>query len=191
MYIPTESRILRAIKSRFETIRIIIDIHGIARILALPGMTLKWRVKAFCVAFSNCIQTTFDSVLAFMIFSRSDLSSPSSLRIIQDVPPGCHSQEIVFSPQYAVSSTSTMIDMVIVLLSNVFLAAIYAWHRAYPRPYKDIPYSTQSARQLLGDIPDIIQFVRDGNAPEDVLPTDVGDSTRPSSSCSSSPFLVR
>ncbi|KAG6111914.1 hypothetical protein E4U31_003886 [Claviceps sp. LM219 group G6] len=62
-----------------------------------------------------------------------------------------------------------MIDMVIVLLSNVFLAAVYAWHRAYPRPYKDIPYSTQSARRLLGDIPDIIQFVRDGNAPEDFI----------------------
>ncbi|KAG6308577.1 hypothetical protein E4U22_004247 [Claviceps purpurea] len=62
-----------------------------------------------------------------------------------------------------------MVNMVIVLLSTVFLAVIYAWHRAYPRPYEDVPYSTQSERRLLGDIPDIIQFVRDGNAPEDLI----------------------
>ncbi|KAG6266582.1 hypothetical protein E4U47_005717 [Claviceps purpurea] len=61
-----------------------------------------------------------------------------------------------------------MVNMVIVL-STVFLAVIYAWHRAYPRPYEDVPYSTQSERRLLGDIPDIIQFVRDGNAPEDLI----------------------
>ncbi|KAG5939054.1 hypothetical protein E4U60_001030 [Claviceps pazoutovae] len=59
-----------------------------------------------------------------------------------------------------------MVSMVIILLSTVFLAVIYTWHRAYPRPYEDIPYSTQSARRLLGDIPDIIQYVRDGNDPE-------------------------
>ncbi|KAG6316364.1 hypothetical protein E4U22_007128 [Claviceps purpurea] len=62
-----------------------------------------------------------------------------------------------------------MVDMVIVLLSTVFLAVIYAWHRAYPRPYEDVPYSTQSERRLLGDIPDIVQFVKDGNAPEDLI----------------------
>lgn len=62
-----------------------------------------------------------------------------------------------------------MVDMAIVLLSTVFLAVIYAWHRAYPRPYEDVPYSTQSERRLLGDIPDIVQFVKDGNAPEDLI----------------------
>ncbi|KAG6235342.1 hypothetical protein E4U25_004961 [Claviceps purpurea] len=62
-----------------------------------------------------------------------------------------------------------MVDMVIVLLSTVFLAVIYAWHRAYPRPYEDVPYSTQSERRLLGDIPDIVQFVKDGNAPKDLI----------------------
>ncbi|KAG5933059.1 hypothetical protein E4U59_007097 [Claviceps monticola] len=62
-----------------------------------------------------------------------------------------------------------MISMVIVLLSTVFLAVMYTWHRAYPRPYEDIPYSTQSARRLLGDISDIIQLVRDGNDPENSI----------------------
>ncbi|CCE32000.1 uncharacterized protein CPUR_05858 [Claviceps purpurea 20.1] len=38
-----------------------------------------------------------------------------------------------------------------------------------PRPYEDVPYSTQSERRLLGDIPDIVQFVKDGNAPKDLI----------------------
>ncbi|KAG5915997.1 hypothetical protein E4U53_004379, partial [Claviceps sorghi] len=55
------------------------------------------------------------------------------------------------------------------LFCLILLAAIYARHRAYPRPYKDIPHSPQSARRLLGDIPDIIQFVKDGNDPDDFI----------------------
>ncbi|KAG6000656.1 hypothetical protein E4U21_005259 [Claviceps maximensis] len=51
----------------------------------------------------------------------------------------------------------------------ILLVAIYARHRAYPRPYKDIPHSAQSARRLLGDIPDILQFINDGNDPDDFI----------------------
>ncbi|KAG5974342.1 hypothetical protein E4U55_008231 [Claviceps digitariae] len=58
---------------------------------------------------------------------------------------------------------------VLILVCLLLLAAVYAWHRAYPRPYKDIPHSPQSARRLLGDIPDILQFIEEGNDPDDFI----------------------
>ncbi|KAG6009568.1 hypothetical protein E4U43_008698 [Claviceps pusilla] len=57
----------------------------------------------------------------------------------------------------------------LIVVCLLLLVAIYVRHRAYPRPYKDIPHSTQSARRILGDIPDILQFIQDGNDPDDYI----------------------
>ncbi|QUC18263.1 uncharacterized protein UV8b_02504 [Ustilaginoidea virens] len=48
-------------------------------------------------------------------------------------------------------------------LIGLAILAAYLYRLAYPWPYKGIPYNRRSARRLLGDIPDLIQFVKEGN----------------------------
>ncbi|KAG6036494.1 hypothetical protein E4U41_005699, partial [Claviceps citrina] len=56
----------------------------------------------------------------------------------------------------------TMTTKAMLVAGLLLLAALYARHRAYPRPYKDIPHSKESAMRLLGDMPDMVQFTRSG-----------------------------
>lgn len=62
-----------------------------------------------------------------------------------------------------------MINVLAILIAFSILA-MYVWRRAHPRPYKDVPYDKQSATRLLGDIPDMVKFAKEGNDPDQFIP---------------------